>query len=77
MKVEIVGFNGAALFQVRINGVRCGYPLRLSSFNGAALFQVRITEESMGSLMSSMELQWGRTFSSADNESPLTSIDFH
>ena len=37
------------------------------SFNGAALFQVRIIPPSAAALLGVEGLQWGRTFSSADN----------
>ena len=61
------GFNGAALFQVRINFFFEAKIVEFLGFNGAALFQVRIMRVRESSKKMPIQLQWGRTFSSADN----------
>ena len=61
------GFNGAALFQVRKEPRRDSASLSVSSFNGAALFQVRKVKNRATRYWAGAQLQWGRTFSSAES----------
>ena len=61
------GFNGAALFQVRITAEIDNGDVVEDRFNGAALFQVRIIGGEKTNKNNLQSLQWGRTFSSADN----------
>ena len=62
------GFNGAALFQVRITQTSQTRRQNIFCFNGAALFQVRIKDvKTPCRFGNNSMLQWGRTFSSADN----------
>ena len=66
-KLTRLCFNGAALFQVRKDGVFNG-EIRLDpGFNGAALFQVRKVREFTQEGRAVNGLQWGRTLSSAES----------
>ena len=65
------GFNGAALFQVRKAGLACPFISPLARFNGAALFQVRKAESRRCGRMEYVELQWGRTLSSAERSGDI------
>ena len=67
-------FNGAALFQVRKKDCGVCGGCQAECFNGAALFQVRKTQVDENTAGKFVELQWGRTFSSA--EKPPTLVGF-
>ena len=62
-----IRFNGAALFQVRKGQSSKRASWQSSKrFNGAALFQVRKATALKQIAVEQEELQWGRTFSSAE-----------
>ena len=64
----VILFNGAALFQVRkaiMPSGSGGFFYRF--FNGAALFQVRKEIPPLPAGWRAVDLQWGRTFSSAES----------
>ena len=63
----MLGFNGAALFQVRKAFERIRTIQLYFSFNGAALFQVRKAVTPTRKQAVPVTLQWGRTFSSAES----------
>ena len=63
-----VGFNGAALFQVRKGFLISPIDWGIARFNGAALFQVRKGDDELTVRGFYIKLQWGRTFSSAERK---------
>ena len=73
-KSESRCFNGAALFQVRKGGQGNANDTGRCCFNGAALFQVRKAESHHDALAHSLQLQWGRTLSSAESANLSSSI---
>ena len=61
-------FNGAATFQLRIEGLVAGVGRPAGQgFNGAATFQLRIDRRVIQESVLNARLQWGRNLSAADS----------